>query len=234
MKELLFYIPELTPALQFAAAQLTRWGFSVTTLPCPDATHVLLGVPATSMPRPETLPMGATVFGGNLGDAPYKTMDLLQDEDYLAHNAAITAHCAVMIAMDQLPIILADCSTLVIGWGRISKCLAPMLKGLGADVTVATRSAADRAILQATGFGAVDTANIDPNSYRLIFNTAPAPVLDGEWEAVDAVLIDLASKKGISGDRVIWARGLPGKHAPESSGKLIAATILRYLGKEHV
>lgn len=234
MKELLFYIPELTPALQFAAAQLTRWGFSVTTLPCPDATHVLLGVPAKSMPRPETLPIGATVFGGNLGDAPYKTIDLLQDEEYLAHNAAITAHCAAKIAMEQLPITLAGCSALVIGWGRISKCLAPLLKGLGVDVTIATRNAADRALLRATGFGAVDTAEIDPTSYRLIFNTAPAPVLDGEKAAEDAVLIDLASKKGISGDRVIWARGLPGKHAPESSGKLIAATILRYLGKEYV
>ena len=36
------------------------------------------------------------------------------------------------------------------------------------------------------------------------------------------------------GDDVLWARGLPGKDAPESSGKLIARTILRLCGgKEH-
>lgn len=234
MKELLFYIPELTPALSYTTEQLMKWGFSVTTLPCPDTTHILLGVPAKSMPKPEAIPEGATVFGGNIDGAPYKTVDLLKDEAYLAHNAAITAHCAIKIAMEQLPITLAGCKTLIIGWGRISKCLAPLLQGLGADVTVATRNEADCAILEAMEFGAVETGAVDPAAYRLIFNTAPALVLDGEKVATDAVLIDLASHKGISGERVIWARGLPGKHAPESSGQLIAKTILRHLGKEYV
>lgn len=234
MKELLFYIPEPTPALSQAAEQLIRWGFSVTTFPCPDVTHVLLSVPVKSIPQAETFPEGATVFGGNLGSMPYKTVDLLCDEEYLAQNAAITAHCAVMLAMEQLPVTLDGCGTLLIGWGRICKRLAPLLNDLGAEVTVASRCGADRAILKALGYGAVDTAVIDPKKYRLIINTAPAPVLDGEKAADNGVLIDLASKKGISGDRVIWARGLPGKYAPESSGKLIARTILRYLGKEKV
>jgi len=35
-------------------------------------------------------------------------------------------------------------------------------------------------------------------------------------------------------DDVIWARGLPGKEAPESSGELIARTVLRLIaGKEN-
>lgn len=230
MKRSLFYIPELTPPLRHAGVQLEKWGYSVTTLPSPDVTHVLLAIPTQIMP--ETLPKDVTLFGGNIDSAPCKTVDLLKDEEYLASNASITAHCAVKIAMEQLPVTLVGCKTLLIGWGRISKCLAPLLKGLGADVTVATRSVSDRAILQATGFGAVDTAAIDADRYRLILNTAPAPVLDGEKAAKDTVLIDLASKKGISGDRVIWARGLPGKHVPESSGQLIAQTVARYLGKE--
>ena len=45
--------------------------------------------------------------------------------------------------------------------------------------------------------------------------------------------MDLASVRGISGDRVIWARGLPNQDAPEESGMLIAKTALRFaLGKE--
>lgn len=44
--------------------------------------------------------------------------------------------------------------------------------------------------------------------------------------------IDLASKPGIGGTDVLWARGLPGKFAPESAGKLIAQTILRLLKEE--
>ena len=41
------------------------------------------------------------------------------------------------------------------------------------------------------------------------------------------VVMDLASQKGIQGSKVIWARGLPGIHAPESAGRLIAETFLR-------
>ena len=45
----------------------------------------------------------------------------------------------------------------------------------------------------------------------------------------NALKIDLASKPGIGGSDVIWARGLPGKDAPESSGELIAKTIIRLM-----
>jgi dipicolinate synthase subunit A len=172
------------------------------------------------------------VFGGNIRNAPYKTVDLLQDETYLAQNAAITAHCALKIILEQLPITLDGCETLLIGWGRISKCLAPMLKNLGANVTIASRKASERAILEANGFTAVESGQIKAQTYRLIVNTAPIPILEESQCGSDAVLIDLASQRGISGDRVIWARGLPGKHAPESSGILIAKTVLRHLGKE--
>ena len=90
MRETLFYIPDMTSALQYAAAQLCKWGFDITPFPSPNVTHVLLPVPSTSMPIPATLPDDIIVFGGNIGNAPYKTIDLLQDETYLAQNAAIT------------------------------------------------------------------------------------------------------------------------------------------------
>ena len=68
----------------------------------------------------------------------------------------------------------------------------------------------------------------------LVFNTAPSLLLSREMTArcPDCLLIDLASQPGMQGDDVLWARGLPGKMAPESSGKLIAETILR-LWKEN-
>ena len=44
----------------------------------------------------------------------------------------------------------------------------------------------------------------------------------------DAMLMDLASVRGIAGDRVDHALALPGKDAPEASGALIAKTALRY------
>ena len=70
---------------------------------------------------------------------------------------------------------------------------------------------------------------MDSSKYSIVFNTAPTPVIDeediGSWN--HCIKIDLASRKGILGPDVIWARGLPGIHAPESSGKLIAETISR-------
>ena len=64
----------------------------------------------------------------------------------------------------------------------------------------------------------------------MIFNTVPALVLPDA--PADALKIDLASKPGIGGTDVLWARGLPGKFAPESAGKLIAQTVLRLLKEE--
>ena len=69
--------------------------------------------------------------------------------------------------------------------------------------------------------------------FRCIVNTAPAMILSPEMANLirsDCFCLDLASVKSIPGDRVLHARGLPGRYKPESSGKLIADTILRHMG----
>ena len=43
----------------------------------------------------------------------------------------------------------------------------------------------------------------------------------------DCIKIELASQPGIAGNDVINARGLPNLEAPETSGELIARTVLR-------
>ena len=206
-----------------------------------EATHLLLPVPSLDGDGCivgggdlemllEKLPKCVTVVGGNITLPDYQVWDLLQDPIYLAENARITACCALQIAMDQLPAILPGMQTLVIGWGRIGKCLASLLQQNGARVTVAARKAQDRAMLQALGYRAVDTVDLDTTPYRLIFNTVPAMVL--RQCPGDGLKIDLASKLGLGGMDVIWARGLPGRYAPESSGKLIAKTIMQFIKKE--
>ena len=176
----------------------------------------------------KALPKSITIIGGNL-DIPlladYKKLDLLKDPVYLAINANITAHCAITLAANNLEYALNDVPILVIGWGRIGKCLAQLLQGLGAQVTVAARKETDRATLASLGITAIDTAHIPAEDYGLIFNTAPEMVLS--HCAGDALKIDLASKPGIAGADVIWARGLPNQNAPLSSGKLIAQSVTR-------
>jgi dipicolinate synthase subunit A len=164
-------------------------------------------------------------------------MDLLQDAFYLAENAYITAECALDVALPYLDITIRGCPTLIIGWGRIGKCLGQLLKNMGADIAIAARKEADRAMIRALGMKAVDINDLPDqlDRYRLIFNTAPELVLKREQMAhclEDCVKIDLASKPGIEDEDVIIARGLPGIHFPESSGKLIADTLLRLCQEE--
>ena len=104
MKSFLFYIPYSCAALTYAQDTLQTLGYCFIDHPSPDITHVLLPVPtkvsALSV-QLAMLPKDITIIGGKLIDpifADYKTIDLLQAEDYLAQNAAITAHCAVIAA----------------------------------------------------------------------------------------------------------------------------------------
>ena len=188
-----------------------------------------------------SLPETVTVWGGNLDHAlleGYRKMDLLQDAVYLAENAYITAECALDVALPYLDITIRNCPVLIIGWGRIGKCLGQLLKNMGADVTISARKETDRAMIQALGYTAMDTGSIKAlDTFRLIFNTVPETVLTREQMALcndKCVKIDLASKLGMEDEDAVVARGLPGIHFPESSGKLIAATILRLCGEEMI
>lgn len=233
-----------TAALKYAVDSLKQSNCIFAEKPGKHITHLLLPVPSFESDGTikgggklsqilEQLPQGITVIGGNLNHPDlktYKTIDLLTDQAYIAHNANITAYCAVQLAMNTLPITLHGCPVLVIGWGRIGKCLSHLLKQLGANVTVATRSVETKALLPAFGYNTKDITEVDTEAYRLIYNTAPAmiyPQCNG-----DAIKIDLASKPGLGGLDVIWARGLPGKIAPESSGNLIANTVIENLSRK--
>ena len=116
---------------------------------------------------------------------------------------------------------------LVVGWGRIGKCLAKLLHGLGADVTVAARKESRRVMVEALGYHSCPIEDIRTENYRLIINTVPAMVLP--TAPGTALKIDLASIPGIGGKDVVQARGLPGLLAPESSGTLIAQVITQWI-----
>lgn len=241
------YCAGTTAALKYAKDFLSENSVPIVDSPLWNTGHLLLDVPSF---RPgsilsdgknldtllSSLPWDVTVWGGNLDHpalADYRTVDLLKDEQYLTENAAITAHCALGIAAPMLYTTWDQTPTLIIGWGRIGKSLGNLLLSLGCPLTVAARSEKDRAALSSLGYQTVSIHELHPilPQFRLIINTVPAPVLNAEdFESkTGCIRIDLASQKGIFGDEVIWARGLPGIHAPESSGRLIANTFLRLL-----
>lgn len=246
MKDFKFFVGAHTAALDYTATCLQKADIPLATQPGPLVTHLLLGVPTFNTDGSlkgggqlsdllPLLPPDITVMGGNLQHPAlegYRTTDLLTDPLYLAENARITAHCAIRMAMAQLPVTLQGCHILVIGWGRIGKHLAVLAKSMGAVVTVAARKAADRAMLLSLGYDSIPVDALEGSlfRYRVIFNTVPAPVLTGEALedcAPDCLKIDLASTLGMDAPDVQWARGLPNQDAPESSGALIARTVLR-------
>lgn len=241
MSRKVFYAPTNNAAISSAINHLQCAGCTFSDSP-DNITHLLLPIPSLSPDGTirgggdfsqvlSESPKDICIIGGNLPPlTDYRVYDLLKDPGYLAENAYITAHCAVRMLLNKLPTALRGCRILVIGWGRIGKCLAALLKGLEADVTVAARKESDRAMIQALGYHAADTAQLDCYGFRVIFNTVPAPVLPDS--PAECLKIDLASVQGICGNDVIHARGLPGKDAPEASGELIARTVLRLLSKE--
>lgn len=246
MSDFIFFTQGHSPAVEYASRFLRQAGYPVTEQPANDVTHLLLPVPSFTAEGTlagggdlqellSGLPQDLVVVGGNLNRQElegYTTLDLLQDPDYLAQNANITAHCAIRLAMNQLPCTLHRTPVLVIGWGRIGKVLCKLLDGLGARVCVCARNPADRALAQALGYHTTDIPQAELGRYRVVFNTVPAKVFPRTPQNV--LKIDLASRPGLGGADVIHARGLPGKDAPESAGALIAETLLRILRKETI
>lgn len=233
-----------TPAHKTACTLLEQAGFQIEQRCAPDIQAVFLDVPSfrTPLTTPEALlrqlPPGCAVIGGGLDglEAEGPKMDLLRDPEYTVRNADITARCAIRLATGRLERTLSGLPVLILGWGRIGKCLARLLRCLDAEVWVYARQARDRAMLTALGYPVltVPPEEADLSPFRLILNTAPAPLLSEAKTALcqNALLLDLASQPGMAGDRVISARGLPGLLAPESAGQLMAETILRLWKEE--
>lgn len=228
-------------ALRIAARHLTDAGLPITHKAAPDVSHVLLPVPSFTTGDSylahllTDLPEDA-VFSGGFLDTPLlqgrQTVDFLKDPYYLAENAAITASCAIRM-LDHAA--LKGSRVLIVGWGRIGKCLCRLLDVEGAELSVAVRKDADRAIIRALGWRgiSIEDARQELYHYDVILNTVPQMVLPDINTKSGAVILELASKPGMSGTNIINARGLPGKMAPEASGKLIANTFIRLsLGKE--
>ena len=225
--------PIQTGAMKYAAGILQKEGWEISESPGPDTAHLLLPVPSFPQgaaylePLLEELPKSVRVYGGFLNVPPligYKRIDFLSDPYYLARNAAITAQCTIDMMENILNRDVAGRSVLILGWGRIGKCLGKLLDKRGAFVSIAARKDTDLAMIGALGYRAMamDALRLDS---QFIINTVPAMVLPQVPSNVYA--IELASKPGMGGEHIISARGLPGKMRPAQSGKLIADTFKR-------
>lgn len=236
-----------TNACQSAVRILENKSIPIIDHPSPDVTHLMLDVPSFQSdghlrcgdsiePILRMLPPNIKIIGGNLNTpslSHYSRIDLLTLEDYLAKNAAITADCAIRLVSKLMSSTFFDSPALIIGWGRIGKCLSRKLLSLGCPTTIAVRSAKDQAILNALGYSSISAADIPVtlHQYALLFNTVPHTVVNSSLPP-DILAVELASTPGIPKSDSIDGRGLPEKLAPVSSGKLIAETILKLIQED--
>ena len=229
------YIPMPTAALIAAQRHLRGRGMIFTDT-AQDAEYLLYPAP-TKLSMLSDCTMDQTVIGGNLDflNANVERLDLLKDPYYLAANAAITAESALALVLEGLQCEIYRANILILGWGRIGKCLTHQLHHLNARVTVYARKDADRAMLRALGYCSVSRQDLTNGlgRFHCVINTVPAPVLtSAEARALrpGCLKLELASGIWLPGEDVVPAHGLPAKYKPEASGALIAKTIAYHLG----
>ena len=102
------------------------------------------------------------------------------DDEYQEKNAVPTAEGAIYLAMENLPITINSANSLVLGYGRCGRNLAQRLQALGAHVTVAARSDAQRADAVAAGLNAGNFDEMIPflAAADCIYHTVPKIILE--------------------------------------------------------
>lgn len=167
---------------------------------------------------------------------------LLDRDDVAIYNSIPTAEGAIMMAIEHTDYTLHSSNVVVTGFGRVGHTIANKFSGLGANVSVASRSLSDLARVAEMNLTAIplDRLSDHLDNCDLLINTIPAPVITQEAiEKLPAhtVIIDLASKPGGTdfafakkrGIKAILARSLPGVVAPKTAGKILANVIIQIL-----
>lgn len=159
-------------------------------------------------------------------------------EDIGILNAIPTAEGALQIAMEELPITIHGCRSLVLGLGKCGLTLAWRLRALGSNVSGVTRSKDALAKAEDLSIHTLAYEQLDEYlpQFDLIYNTVPALILTEKRIKLikpDALIIDLASAPGGTdfttakrfGIKALLSLGLPGKVAPKSAGLILGRII---------
>lgn len=165
-------------------------------------------------------------------------VDLLDREEMAVLNAIPAAEGAVELIIKSIPRTIHNSRILILGYGRIGKVLANILKGFGADVWAGARKYSDLSWIEANGVKPVHTRDLERyvSDMNVIVNTIPNQIITADILnklRPDCYLIDLASKPGgidfehakKIGLQVDWALSLPGKVAPLTAAEIIKKTI---------
>ena len=194
---------------------------------------------------------GALALGGKLSaqarqiaaEAGVELVDYFAREELIFCNAIPTAEGCIGILMAERTRTLWNSAILLAGFGPVGQALGVRLAALGAQVPVAARRPAQRALAESFSLRAVDLARLEQTApaFDTVVNTIPAPVLTEAVLALrpGSLIVDLASKPGGTdfaaarrlGHRAIHALSLPAACAPETAGEALARTVCEILAE---
>ena len=185
-----------------------------------------------------------TIIAGKISDkimcmaesGGVRIIDILKREDMCVMNAIPTAEGALQIAMEETEKTICNSKCLIIGYGRIGKTLSRLLMAVGAEVTCSARKYEDIAWIEANGYRAVKSDDIENiiGSYDIIFNTVPALVLNRnllDKANRESLIIDLASSPGGTDFSYAESLGIQTKHALSLPGIVAPVTAAEYIKK---
>lgn len=239
--------------MKAAAAVLRQAGYH--TNGTAGAPRLLLPVPLTEdTPGYQELlrsaPTGALAFGGAVSpgaaqmaaDAGVTLLDYYTREELVWLNAIPTAEGCIALLMQRRRRTVWGSRLLITGFGCVAIQTARCAAALGADIVVIARSAGQRAAAQASGYAAFGLEELARQVARCdaAINTVPALLFDSfvlRAMRPGTLLLDLAGGNGgvdweaahRAGVQAEWARGLPGKCAPDTAGEFVGRAVLSML-----
>lgn len=160
-------------------------------------------------------------------------------DEYCIKNAVPTAEGAIAAAIDKTDFTLWQSKVLVIGAGRVAKVLYDRLRHFGCNLTVSARKQSDFALLDAVGIKHIETSLVKTKAaeFDIIFNTIDVNLFGSDTKFFDnTYLFDLSSKGCFDKDcsfenkKIYKLPALPSKCAPKTSGKILAQTLMQFIG----
>lgn len=182
------------------------------------------------------------VYGGifcqALSGIKQNTIDYYMDEAFTRYNALLTAEGAISVIMNNTGTALKDCRVLIVGYGRIGRYTAGLLKCFKSDITVSARKESDFKDIAFKGFKSINTNNLNDEQldFDVIVNTVPHQLFDKkiiEKLPCECLFIELASPPysidfelaSSMGLNILNAQGLPSKYAPVSCAQALLSLI---------
>ncbi len=210
-----------------------------------QGTPIDLGqvIPVLPAKTPLLIGVAKPVIRGLADQYELVLVELAELDEIAVLNSIPTAEGAIQVAMENSDITIHNSRCLVLGLGRCGTTLTQFLVGLGAEVTVSSRSVMDLARAVVLKCQPLPLAALSSRKdFQIIFNTIPAMVLPHTYLRLlepSTLIVDIASGPGGTdftaarelGLVAIHALSLPGKVAPKTAAQILIRTVPHLLEK---